>query len=71
MAKILDVRWFYKVGVVRLENPDDGIKYRIGNLGRLDDAPFERDTESEDAKYIAWRGSRFPDDAGDVLFGVK
>lgn len=63
--KILDTRWFCgrtDVGIVRVEDPLDGIKYYI--------SAFMPSTEDGDAKYIADWGQTFPSDAGDVLFGV-
>ena len=60
--KILDVRWFNFVGIVRVEDPYEGIKYYIKNISGLM-------TEDEDMKDIADWGSTFPKDAGDVLFG--
>lgn len=71
--KILDIRWFNKVGIVRIEDQYEGIKYYIGALGRLDDphSADDYDTENEDAIHIAHWGNTFPKDAGDVLFGVK
>lgn len=64
--KILDARWFNGrscVGVVRVEDPYDGIKYYIGTA-----EGFE---EEIDMEYIAAWGAKFPKDAGDVLFGVN
>ena len=64
--KILDVRWFAGhacVGVVRVEDEYDGVKYYIG-VG-------EGHVEEADMQHIASWGSTFPNDAGDVLFGVK
>lgn len=59
------VRWFNGrgcVGVVRVEDPYDGPKYYIG-VGQGFD-------EQQDIEHIAAWGSRFPNDAGDVLFGI-
>jgi hypothetical protein len=66
--KILDVRWFNSVGIVRVEDPYEGIKYYIKQL----DEDLELfGTEEQGMKYIADWGNTFPKDAGDVLFGVK
>lgn len=61
--KILDVVWFNKVGIVRVEDEYDGIKYYIKDVVGLN--------EEEDTWKVADWGSSFPNDAGDVLFGVK
>jgi hypothetical protein len=61
--KILDTRWFNRVGIVRVSDPYDGIKYYIKEIDGLN-------KEDEDARLIADWGSTFPNDAGDVLFGV-
>lgn len=64
--KILDVRWFCgrsNVGIVRVEDEFDGIKYYIGACKGMD--------EDMDKQWIADWGSTFPQDAGDILFGVK
>jgi hypothetical protein len=64
--KILDVRWFNGVGIVRVEDEYEGIKYYIK------DTYFSKGrTEREDTQFVADCGSTFPNDAGDVLFGVK
>lgn len=63
--KILDVRWFNGrscVGVVRIEDPYDGIKYYIGTCAGME--------EEIDMEYIAAWGARFPNNVGDILFGV-
>lgn len=66
--KVLDAIWFNKVGIVRVEDEYDGIKYYIGSPP-LD---FTRmNTEAEDTQWIANWGSTFPKNVGDVLFGVK
>lgn len=64
MRKILDVRWSNNVGFVRVEDPYEGIKYYVSDLRR-------GNTEEEDKQHIRDWGSTFPNDAGDVLFGVK
>ena len=64
--KILDVRWFNGsscVGVVRVEDPYDGIKYYVGTGTGMD--------EDIDMEYISVWGARFPNYVGDVLFGVN
>lgn len=63
MMKILDARWFNDIGIVRVEDEHDGIKYYIGYAKNFD--------EELDKKFIADWGSRFHEQAGDVLFGVK
>ena len=68
--KILDVLWFCgrtNVGIVRVEDEYDGIKYYIGSPP---DAGTMRSSEEEDIQFIADWGSTFPKHAGDVLFGV-
>lgn len=65
--KILDVRWFCgrtNVGIVRVEDEYDGIKYYIGG-------GFAGYNEEADKQFIADYGSTFPQNVGDVLFGVK
>ena len=61
--KILDARWFNSIGIVRVEDKYEGIQYFIGYADGAD--------EDADKQHIADWGSRFPIDAGDVLFGVK
>ena len=61
--KILDTRWFNRVGIVQVEDPYDGIKYYIKEIDGLN-------KEHEDARLIADWGSTFPSAAGDALFGV-
>jgi hypothetical protein len=66
MVKILDVRWFCgstNIGIVCVDTPWAGIKYYIGSCPGAD--------EESDKQYIADWGTIFPNDAGDVLFGVK
>ena len=63
--QILDVRWFCgraTVGVVRVLDPYEGIKYYIGTGWGQD--------EKTDTTHIAEHGSTFDMAAGDVLFGV-
>lgn len=61
--KILDARWFNSIGIVRVEDTYEGIQYFIGYADGGD--------EDADKRHIADWGSRFPIDAGDVLFGVN
>jgi hypothetical protein len=67
--KILDVRWFNTVGIVRVEDEYEGIKYYIKAIP-LEDY-FDFTTEEQNSQFIAAWGNTFPKDAGDVLFGVK
>jgi hypothetical protein len=64
--KILDVRWFCghsNVGIVRVEDPYEGIRYYVGSCTGID--------ENADKEHIAAWGSSFPDAAGDVLFDIR
>lgn len=61
--KVLDAIWFNKVGIVRVEDEYDGIKYYVKDVDGLN--------EEDDMWNIAYWGSTFPKNAGDVLFGVK
>jgi hypothetical protein len=64
--KLLDVRWFCgatNVAIVRAEDPYDGIQYFISQVTGSD--------EAGDAVYAMNWGTRFPNDAGDCLFGIK
>lgn len=64
--KILDVRWFSGtscVGVVRVEDPYEGIKYYISTATGMD--------EKIDMEHIAAWGATFPNEVGDMLFGVR
>ena len=68
--KILDVMWFSgrsTVGIVRIEDEWDGIKYYIGSPPFSEYSP---NSEEEDMNWIAAWGSRFPKEVGDRLFGV-
>lgn len=60
----LDVIWFNTVGIVRAEDEYEGIKYYISDLRPGNTA------EEDQIEIMEW-GDRFPNDAGDVLFGVK
>ena len=62
--KILDVKWFNSIGIVRVEDDFLGIVYYIGTV------PSDF-MEEESKQHIADWGSRFPIDAGDVLFGIS
>lgn len=65
MMKILDTMWFCgrsNVGIVRIEDEYDGIKYYIGSPK---DGGYD---EEYDRQWIADWGSTFPQDAGDKLF---
>lgn len=62
--KILDVKWYCgrtNIGIVKVEDEFDGIKYYIGGCMGFD--------EEIDKKCIADWGSTFPDHVGKVLFG--
>ena len=61
--QILGCRWFNDVGIVRVETEHDGIRYYIKAI-------VNATTEANDARMIAEWGARFPDEVGDVLFGV-
>lgn len=61
--KILGAIWFNKVGIVRVEDEHDGIKYYIKEVDGLN--------EEEDPWNIAYWGSSFPKAAGEVLFWNK
>jgi hypothetical protein len=64
-AKPLDVMWFTStkgtVGVVKVDTPYDGIEYRISAV----DGFMEK---MDVLQVMAW-GARFPDAAGEALFG--
>ncbi len=64
--KVLDVRWFSGqscVGIVRCDVPYEGIKYYIG--------PAMGGNEEIDKEHISAWGARFPDNIGDMLFGIN
>lgn len=69
MRKILGVRWFNTVGIVRVEVDFIEIKYYIGSIDTH--LNYGGNSEEYDMNKIADWGSTFPNDAGDVLFGVK
>ena len=62
-----EVMWFCaghgNVGIVRVDDPIDGIKYYIGACSGYN--------EDVDIADISDLGSTFPKSAGDKLFGVK
>lgn len=63
--KVLDSIWFTPmggslIGIVKADVEYEGIKYYIGHASGLD--------EDEDARSIAERGARFPEDAAKRLF---
>ena len=61
--KILDVIWFSGtscVGLVKVEDQYDGIKYYISSATGMD--------ESVDMEHIAAWGASFDKEAGDLLF---
>jgi hypothetical protein len=63
---MLGVMWFSgrtSVGVVRVIDEYEGIKYYIAAVSGLD--------EQVDTQFIMDWGSTFPKDAGDKLFGVE
>ena len=63
--KLLGVRWFSGsqcVGIVRVEQDYEGVVYYIG--------PAMGSDPDIDCDYIMGYGARFPQDAGDLLFGV-
>ena len=65
MVEILDVMWFSgrdTVGIVRVNVPHEGIKYYIGTGKGMN--------AEADKQHIADWGDRFPNRAGDVLFGA-
>lgn len=65
LPEVLGVRWFSGrgcVGLVRVNMPYEGIQYYIGPADGLD--------EQLDVLQITEWGARFPDAAGDLLFGI-
>ena len=62
--EIIDVMWFCaghgNVGIVKVNDPYEGIKYYIGQCPGHD--------ENGDKRWIAAWGSSFPKAAGDALF---
>ena len=64
--KLIGVKWFTGtscIGIVMAECPYDGVVYFINQVTGHD--------EKADAEYIMSWGTRFPKNAGDVLFGVN
>ena len=62
--RVLDCRWFNDVGIVRVDNDYDGVRYYIK-------AVTSPTTAAQDARMIAEWGSIFPTAVGDMLFGVR
>lgn len=60
MANVDDTMWFNLVGIVKVKDQYDGVKYYIKEVSGLD--------EYQDAQNIANWGSSFPKDVGDLLF---
>ena len=62
-----EVMWFCaghgNVGIIKVYDPYDGVKYYIGACSGL--------SEATDIDRISNWGSKFPKDAGDKLFGVE
>lgn len=68
--KVLNVIWFSArscVGLVQCQTEYEGVKYYIG-CPPGEDKGFN---EEEDIQWIADWGAKFPQEAGDLLFGVK
>jgi len=69
MTEFVDVKWYCaghgNVGIVKVNDNYDGIKYYIGSF------PGEEKghNEEEDIQWIMDWGSTFPKEAGDLLFG--
>ena len=66
----MQVIWFNGrscVGLVRVEDPYDGIKYYIGSPPMSEYSPNK---EEDDIQWIAEWGARFPREIGDKLFGI-
>jgi len=64
-VKVVGVQWFNTCGIVRVEDDITGLfHYYIR-------ACIEGNSEAADIDLIASWGSKFPNDAGDVLFGIK
>lgn len=62
-VEFLGVIWFNEIGIVRVRDPYDGIKYYIKVGHGL--------SEDADIQTIMQWGQTFPKNAGDVLFGVN
>jgi hypothetical protein len=66
MIKVLDSIWFCaghgNVGILRVDDPYEGVKYYIGQCSG--------DSVETDTQHILDWGSTFPVPAGDKLFGV-
>lgn len=65
MLTVTDVRWFSGtscVGIVKAIDDHSGVKYYIGSASNID--------EIFDADHIMRWGAKFPNEVGDLLFGV-
>lgn len=65
----MNVIWFSGrscVGIVRIEDPYDGVKYYIG----CPPGEAHGNNEEEDTQWIADWGAKFPKEIGDKLFGI-
>jgi hypothetical protein len=64
---ILNSIWFTNhcgcIGIVRVRTEYDGVKYFISSVCGID--------QKSDEKYVAEWGSTFPQDAGNLLFGIR
>lgn len=65
--KVLGVTWFTNgrgpIGIARVECEDTGeVKYYISAVDGFN--------EAVDTNIVASLGARFPDEAGDALFGI-
>lgn len=58
----IDAMWFNEIGIVRVTNPaGEYAQYYIGQCGN-------GTTEEQDTNHIADWGTKFPTQAGDILF---
>ena len=67
---IIGVLWFCgrsNVGIVRVDDQWDGIRYYIGSPPMREYSP---NSEEDDKQWIADWGSSFPREVGDILFGA-
>jgi hypothetical protein len=64
---VLGSVWFTNrnscIGIVRVKTEYDGIKYFIANT--------HGKNQKEDEEHVALWGSTFPQEAGDILFGIR
>ena len=68
---MIEVLWFCgrsNVGIVKVIDEWDGVKYYIGSPPFMEYAPHNEDA---DKQWIADWGSTFPKNVGDILFGVS